>query len=394
MAANALTYNAIGLILNQIVTQATGRAQITPTNTSDFVAVANTGLQAGYDNLMGAISQVLSRTIISNRPYSRKFKGLEADSIRYGNHVRKINYLDRVWEDGSRLPLVTGVTVDDQAPTLDDVIQTNFYGQNDYEIPWTLFSNQLDVAFRSPEDLGAFISGKLQNISDMVEQKHESLARMTIANLIAGIISIGNTNQVVHLVTEYNTYSGYSPAKTLTDIRGDADEYAKFTKWVYGRVAQLSSMLTERSVIYHQNIAGRDLSRHTPYGMQNVYLLSSERFQMEAGVLADVYHDNYLRMADTDILNFWQSITTPDTINVTPTYMDTTGALVTPQSAVSQADVFGVICDVEAAGYTIVNQRTTSAAYNGKGEFQNFWMKFTDRYWNDFTENAVVLLMD
>lgn len=394
MAANALTYNAIGLILNQIVTQATGRAQITPTNTSDFVAVANTGLQSGYDNLMGAISQVLSKTIISNRPYSRKFKGLEADSIRYGNHVRKINYLDRVWEDGSRLPLTTGVTVDDQAPTLDDVIQTNFYGQNDYEIPWTLFSNQLDVAFRSPEDLGAFISGKLQNISDMVEQKHESLARMTIANLIAGIISIGNTNQVVHLVTEYNTYSGYSPAKTLTDIRGDADEYAKFTKWVYGRVAQLSSMLTERSVIYHQNIAGRDISRHTPYGMQNVYLLSSERFQMEAGVLADVYHDNYLRMADTDILNFWQSITTPDTINVTPTYMDTTGALVTPQSAVSQADVFGVICDVEAAGYTIVNQRTTSAAYNGKGEFQNFWMKFTDRYWNDFTENAVVLLMD
>ena len=394
MAANALTYNAIGLILNQIVTQATGRAQITPTNTSDFVAVANTGLLAGYDNLMGAISQVLSRTIISNRPYSRKFKGLEADSIRYGNHVRKINYLDRVWEDGSRLPLTTGVTVDDQAPTLDDVIQTNFYGQNDYEIPWTLFSNQLDVAFRSPEDLGAFISGKLQNISDMVEQKHESLARMIIANLNAGIISIGNTNQVVHLVTEYNTYSGYSPAKTLTDIRGDADEYAKFTKWVYGRVAQLSSMLTERSVIFHQNIAGKDISRHTPYGMQNVYLLSSERFQMEAGVLADVYHDNYLRMADTDILNFWQSITTPDTINVTPTYMDTTGALVTPQTAVSQADVFGVICDVEAAGYTIVNQRTTSAAYNGKGEFQNFWMKFTDRYWNDFTENAVVLLMD
>ena len=394
MAANVLTYNAIGTILNQIVTQATGRAQITPTNTSDFVAVANTGLQAGYDNLMGAISQVLSKTVISNRPYSRKFKGLEADNIRYGNHVRKINYIDRIWEDGSRLPLTTGVTVDDQAPTLDDVIQTNFYGQNDYEIPWTLFSNQLDVAFQSPESLGAFISGKLQNISDMVEQKHESLARMTIANLIAGIISIGNTNQVVHLVTEYNTYSGYSPAKTLTDIRGDADEYAKFTKWVYGRVAQLSSMLTERSVIYHQNIAGKDISRHTPYEMQNVYLLSSERFQMEAGVLADVYHDNYLRMADTDILNFWQSITTPDTINVTPTYMDTTGALVTPQSPVSQANVFGIIADVEAAGYTVVNQRTTSAAYNGKGEFQNFWLKFTDRYWNDYTESAIVLLMD
>ena len=394
MAANVLTYNAIGTILNQIVTQATGKAQITPTSTSEFTAVAQTGLLAGYENLMGAISQVLSRTIISTRPYYRHFQGFEADNIRYGNHVRKINYVDREWEDGSRLPLTTGVTVDDQAPTLDDVLQTNFYGQNDYEIPWTLFSNQIDTAFSGPDELAAFVSSKLQNISDMREQKHESMARMILANLIAGVISINNAPQLVHLVTEYNTYSGYSPAKTLTEIRGDSAEYTKFVKWVYGRVAQVSSMLTERSIIYHQNVTGKEISRHTPYDMQNVYLLSSERFQMEASVLADVYHDNYLRMADTAILNFWQSIRTPDTINVTPTYMDTDGSLVTPQTAVNQANVFGVICDVEAAGYTIVNQRTTNAAYNGKGEFQNFWLKFTDRYWNDFTENAVVLLMD
>ena len=394
MAANVLTYNAIGTILNQIVTQATGKAQITPTNTSEFTAVAQTGLLAGYDNLMGAISQVLSRTIISTRPYSRHFQGLEADNIRYGNHVRKINYVDREWEDGSRLPLTTGVTVDDQAPTLDEVLQTNFYGQNDYEIPWTLFSNQIDVAFQNADELGSFITGKLQNISDMTEQKHESMARMILANLIAGVISINNAPQIVHLVTEYNTYSGYSPAKTLTEIRGDAAEYSKFVKWVYGRVAQISSMLTERAIIYHQNVTGKEISRHTPYNKQNVYLLSSERFQMEASVLADVYHDNYLRMADKAILNFWQSITTPDTINVTPTYMKTDGTLETPQAAVNQANVFGVITDVESAGYTIVNQRTTSAAYNGKGEFQNFWLKFTDRYWNDFTENTIVLLMD
>lgn len=394
MAANTLSYNAIATILNQIVQEATGQAVITPTTGNDFITVAQIGLNSGYDNLMGAISQVLSRTIISNRPYSRKFKGLEADSIRWGNHVRKINYIDRTWDDGSRLPITNGVSIDDQAPILDDVLQTNFYSQNDYEIQWTLFSNQLDVAFQGPDEFGAFISGKLQNISDMVEQKHETLARATLANLMGGIIDIGNTSQVIHLVTEYNTYCGYSPVKTLTDIRGDALEYAKFTKWVYGRVAQLSAMLTERSIVYHQNVTGKEISRHTPYEMQNVYLLSSERFQMEAGVLADVYHDNYLRMADTGILNFWQSILSPDYIDVEPVYMKTDGSLETAGAAVNQGDVFGIICDVEAAGYTICNQRTTSAAYNGKGEYQNFWMKWTDRYWNDYTENAVVLILD
>ena len=395
MAANALTYNAIGTIVSQIVSQATGKAVIAPVNTSDFITVANMGLQAGYDNLMGSISQVLSKTIISNRPYTRHFKGLEADSLRWGNHVRKISYVDRDWEDGARLPIVNGVAVDDQKPTVDEVLQTNFYGQNDYQIPWTLFTNQLDVAFKSPDEFGAFISGKLQNISDMVEQKHESLARMALANLIMGVYT-AYSGQVIHLVTEYNTYVGNSPAKTLIELRASS-EYPAFMKWVYGRVAQLSAMLTERSTIYHQNITtpvDKTIARHTPYNKQNVYLLSSEKFYMESRVLADAYHDNYLQLADTEMLNFWQDINSPDTLEIKATYLNNDGTLVTMGSASTVSNIFGVIADVEACGYTIVNQRSTSAAYNGNGEYQNFWLKFTDRYWNDFTENALVLVMD
>ena len=391
MAANSLSFNDISMVLYDIVTQATGTNSIMPTNTSDFVAVANTGLLAGYDNLMGAISQVLSRTVISNRPYTRKFKGLEADSIRWGNHVRKISYIDRQWQPAGRLPIVNGVAVDDQKPILDDVIQTNFYGQNDYEIQWTLYANQLDVAFRDPDEFARFISGKLQNISDMVEQKHESLARMTIANLIAGVDIIGNPAQAVHLLTEYNTITGLQ--LTSTTVYQPAN-FAPFMKWVYSRIASVSSLLAERSVIFHQNITGKEVTRHTPEPYQRVYLFAPARYQIDARVLADTYHDTYLRQAYTETVNYWQSISSPDAITVVPTYMDATGALVTPQNASSLTNIFGVIMDQEAAGYTICNQRTTSAPFNGEGEYQNFWMKFTDRYWNDFTENAVVLYLD
>ena len=391
MAANALTFNDIAIVLNQVVTQATGQAQIVATNTSDFVTVAQTGLLAGYDNLMGAISQVLSRTITSQRAYDRKFRGLEADSIRWGNHVRKINYADRAWQSPGRLPITNGVAVDDQKPVLDNVLQTNFYGQNDYEIQWTLFSNQVDVSFESPEAFGAFISGKMQTISDQVEQKHESMARMIIANMIAGIISINNASQIVHLLTEYNAQTGLS----LTAITVyDPANYPAFIKWVYGRIAQVSSMLTERSTVYHQNVTGKAIARHTPYERQLVYLYAGERYGIESRVIADVFHDNYLKLADTESVNFWQAIGTPDSINIKPTYMKTDGTLDTPASAVSQGKIFGIIADDEAMGYTICNQRTTQAAYNGEGEYQNFWIKFTDRYWNDFTENAVVFLLD
>lgn len=389
--ANALTFNDIAIVLNQVVTQATGQASLVATNTSDFVTVAQTGLLSGYDNLMGAISQVLSKTIISQRAYSRKFKGLEADSIRWGNHVRKINYIDRAWQSPGRLPIVNGVAVDDQKPILDDVIQTNFYGQNDYEIQWTLYSNQLDVALKSPDEFGAFVTGKLANISNQVEQKHESMARMILANMIAGIITINNSDQIVHLLTEYNTQTGLTLTSTTVY---DPANYPAFIKWVYGRIAKASSMLTERSIIYHQNVTGSEIARHTPYENQLVYLYAGERYAIESRVLADVFHDNYLKLADTESVNFWQSIGTPDEINILPTYMKTDGSLDQPGSAVNQSKIFGIIADQEALGYTICNQRTTNAAYNGEGEYQNFWLKFTDRYWNDFTENAVIFLLD
>ena len=340
---------------------------------------------------MGAISQVLSRTVISNRPYTRKFRGLEADNIRWGNHVRKINYVDRPWQPAGRLPITNGVAVDDQKPILDNVLQTNFYGQDDYEIQWTLYSNQLDVAFRGPDEFASFISGKLQNISDMVEQKHETLARSTLANLIGGIMLINNTNQIVHLLTEYNTLTGLT--LTSQTVYQPAN-FPGFMKWVYSRIAGISSMLTERTLLYHQNVTGQEIARHTPEPYQRVFLFAPARYQVDARVLADTYHDNYLTRAYTETVNFWQSSSTPDTINVKATYMDNTGSLVTPASASATSDIFGLIMDTEAAGYTICNQRTTSAAYNGEGEYQNFWLKFTDRYWNDFTENAVVLLLD
>ena len=56
MAANTLTFTDISTILNSVVQQATGQAALTPTNTSDFITVAQKGLLAGYDNLMGCLS--------------------------------------------------------------------------------------------------------------------------------------------------------------------------------------------------------------------------------------------------------------------------------------------------------------------------------------------------
>ena len=44
--ANTLSINQIGTLIQAVAEQATGRTTITPTNTKDFVAVAQTALLA------------------------------------------------------------------------------------------------------------------------------------------------------------------------------------------------------------------------------------------------------------------------------------------------------------------------------------------------------------
>lgn len=87
--ANTLTFDQISTVLNDIVKQATGMETMKATDTSSFVAQAQTALLAGNDRIMDSISQVLDRTIFSVRPYSAKFRGAEENHSAMGKSCAK-----------------------------------------------------------------------------------------------------------------------------------------------------------------------------------------------------------------------------------------------------------------------------------------------------------------
>lgn len=392
MAVNDLTFNQLSMILNSIVQQATGQQAQQVTNTAEFVSVAQTALKTGYDPVLQAISQVLSRTIFSIRPYTRKFGGLMVSNQQFGNIVRKLNIADKDWEEDSRFELTDQNSVDMYKVNKPLILQTNFYGANVFEKSLTIFKDQLDCAFSNPDEFGRFVSMTMTNASDMIEQAHENLARATLANFIGGKIS-GDAASVIHLLTEYNTITGLKTPLTAETVYQPAN-FKPFMQWVYSRVASLSSLMTERTQKFHINVTGKEISRHTPVNKQKVYLYAPARYQTETMVLADVYHDNFLRMADNETVNFWQSIDKPDEINVQPVYLQADGTLKSDDSPVNQKGIFGVMFDEEAAGYTVVNQWSAPTPFNSKGGYSNIFWHFTDRYWNDFTENGIVLLLD
>lgn len=402
MSVNTMNFQQIATVLNSIVHQATGQNVITPTNTAEFVSVANTALSLGNDVIMNAISSVLSRTIFSIRPYSAKFVGLEKDLPRWGAYMRKLSIADSDWADDEAYKYPVTYDASENPPTGDggvvdqwkikkpNVLQTNFYGASVFCDHITIFEEQLENAFHSPEELGSFLSMIMTNLSNRIEMSRDAVARGLVANMIGALVTENDSNRVVHLLTEYNAQTGL----TLTAQSVYAPEnFPAFMKWVYARIAQISDLMTENSLLYQTVITGKPVLRHTPMQNQKVYLYSPARHQIDARVLADTFHDNYLRYADVESVNYWQSIKTPDAVNVSPVYTSTAGAVVNGD-AVSKAGIFGLMFDEDAMGYAILDRRLVPTGINASGLYRNLFLHAKNKVFFDNTEKAVVLLLD
>ena len=403
MSVNTLNFEQVSTVLTSIVKQATGQSVLTPTDTGSFTSVAQVALRADRDSVMNAISNVLARTIFSIRPYSAKMTGLMLDTFRWGAMMRKLSIADSDWADDPAYKWPALFDVSQNPPTGDgqaidpwtikkpNVLQTNFYGASVYFDEMTIFEDQLETAFQGPEQLGSFLSLLMTNLSNRLELSNEGIRRGLVANAIGAVIDENNTDRVVHLLTEYNTATGQS--YTATSIYEPAN-FAPFMKWVYSRVAQISDLMTEMSTKFQTVITGKPVLRHTPQQDQRIYLYSPTRHDIDARVLADTFHDSYLKYADVESVNYWQSINTPDSINVTPAYTSTAGVLVTPGSAVSQGSIFGIMFDRDAMGMTLLDRRVLSTPLNTKGLYRNLHIHCKQRVVFDNTEKIVVLLLD
>lgn len=378
-------------LLNEIHEQATGQKSIAPVNTAEFVSMAQATLSsAGYETTLNAIDNVLARTIVAVRPYNRKFKGLENSADRWGAVIRKINFGDRGAEADEAYNTVDGQSIDPFKVRKPDVLTTRYIGSAVFQQHYTRYKYQLDTAFENEANFMAFINGMLTHMSNEWEQWLENMTRATLTNLMGALVDENKAGRVVHLLTEYKAKTGL----TLTAQDIYKPDYVKpFFQWLYGRVAELTNLMTERSALFHTEITGHAIMRHTPLQYQRVYLLAGIMAGIKATVKADTYNQDFLQLAETESVSYWQSIETPDTINVTPVTIDATGAETTGD-AVSKAGVMGIIFDRDACGYNVAVNEIEPVIYNPAGSYWNIFHKARMSYLNDMTENAVLLLLD
>ena len=393
--ANTWSIDQVSTVLREVLKQSEGAENVAALDTNQLLTLGETAIHTPKkDAVMNAITQVITRTIFSSRKYDRKFKSMMKNESEWGNMVRKIVSLDDNGDvdDNASYNLTDGGSVDPFIVTKPKVVQFNFVGQMTYELRKTIFDTQLNTAFNSMADFSAFIAMVFTYVDNKIEKIHEETARACLSGFIASKVASDTTN-VIHLVSEYKTLIGQS-TYTLADMM-KPENFGSFMKWVYARMETVSNMMTEYSTKFHKNLTAGNIMRHTPKALQDFYVYAPVFYEVTDRVLADTYHESFLRLSDSvEMVNFWQSIDDPDAINVTtPEYINTEGAIVTAGTDVNQANVFAVICDREAMGYSPILERVKSI-YNPRGEYTNWFWKFNERTYRDESENFVVFLLD
>ena len=392
-----------GTLLADVVQQATGRKVLTASTPGEWTSVAQSALSAGVEPILNTLVNMWSRTIFSVRPYSAKLKGLEMSADRFGLMTRKLSpvvkdpgddaaYLWPVAYDASQSPATgDGHSVDMYAISKKQVLQTGFAGAAVYQEIFTIFKDQLDGAFQSPSEFMAFNEMQMADRSNSIESWKENVKRSLLANMILSLSVENQTGRVIHLITEYNADTGAS--LTSTTVFAPAN-FPSFVRWMVARFNTLARMMSERTAMFQTTISGNYVLRHTPAEDLRVYITGRFKDMMDTMALSVTFNDQYLKLADVEGINFWQSTSAPDSVTGKPTYTNTSGVATTPGSASTVSKIVGVMFDRDALGMASILEESALSPYNVKGRYWNnaYNNKFKTRF--DMTEKAVLLLLD
>ena len=401
---NSMIVQQASTFLNAVVSQMTDQSGLAAINDfSDVVSVAEVLLQTGRDPVLNAVSQVWRDTVFAVRDYDLPNSALRMTASRYGNATRKLSPVANTAEDdpawdwpatydaGQTPPLGDGNSIDPWKIKKSKVLQTNFYGSSVYHMVYSVFLSQFDVAFSSAEELVRF---NQMNVTERLNdrKRYEEAKSMALqVNFIAGLLDEGNTDRIVHALTEYNALTGLSLTATTVFQPGNLEG---FIRWLYSRIKSIVGLMRHSSQKFQTVIGTLPILRHTSPENVRVALYRPFLEMINSMVLSGLYHNDLMTLPTYEAVDFWQSIDTPQGINAKPVYTDTNGNQKIATAAVTNSTVIGLIHDRDALGYAWLNPHTLVSPLNSAGEYYNedYHARFATL--SDNTEKAVLICLD
>lgn len=414
--ARVLTQKDAYTLINSLVKQATGQLTLTATDVSSFISVGETLMQSGAENVLGALSLLIGRTLVASRPYRARFGMLNAlNTGVYTHRMRKISfYADEAlpsgaWNTDLYTNFAEGYTSGDNggASTKSqweqhrkECLEVNFGGSSVWQYCITRYRDQLQQAFRGPDEFNTFIGGMLTEVANDLESEREAFNRMTFCSEVAKRFYLeGNSitkGCAINLTAAFN--AKFSTTYNSAQLRST---YLKeFLAFMVATIKEVSDRMTERGTDYHDpyaNTAGQVILRHTPYDRQRIMLYGPLFRDAEAMVLPEIFRPEYLDIdRQFERVEFWQSNyndTVRPQISMTSAYLDHITGEQTTTGAISIEYLVGAIWDEDAIMTDLQLDSVDVSPLESRKKYYNTWYDFSRNAITDQTENMVIFYM-
>lgn len=404
-----LTYTQIAPLLTEMYNQYTGR---TSAQSLTFGQMQNTfkmGFEREDDTLYQIVPTVLSKSIYSIRPYSRKLSGMVWDEQRFGNYIRKFSPIvndseiaNDEWNINVELakPDASQDWKSGTKPVKYDVLLTIASGGKTFARKCTIYKNQINAAFNSEAGVAAYFSMLMTEFSNIYEIDLENRSRAQLANLAIILADAGKAKpttgnmckkeQVFHALTKYNAETGL--AMTAKTIMNPAD-FRPFMIWLSAEMKTLKENLAIRGTRFHGDFTGKVVNRHTDASDLRFYLISKFGNYFEANG-SEFFHPEKAELGDYEKVTFWTDPSNPMQIKGSAEGVKPDGVTKFTLADQTVDNVLGIMMDIDTMGIVPVDQWSATEPFNARYGYRNCWNHYTFKTPVDFTENAILILLD
>lgn len=405
----SLNYTQISAILNTMYEEYTGRKTGQQLSFGQMQNTFKMGFEREDDNLYQIIPTVLAKTIFSIRPYSRKLSGMVWDAQRYGNYIRKFTPIvkdSNIDNDEWNINAELAKKEEEQdwkagtKPVKYDVLLTIASGGQTFARKYTIWKNQLNAAFDSEDGVASYFSMLMTEFSNIYEIDLENIARAQLANLAIILADAGSTtptegnlckkNQVFHALTKYNDETGL--AMTAKTIMNPAD-FRPFMVWLSAEMKTLKENLAIRGTRFHGDFTDKVVNRHTDARDLRFYLVSKFGNYFEANG-SEFFHPEKAELGDYEKVTFWTDPENPMTITGSAEGVNKDGKSKFTVTNKTVKNVLGLMMDIDTLGIVPVDQSSALEPLNARYLFRNGWNHYTFKTPVDYTENAILILLD
>ena len=411
--ARVLTPKDAHALMNEIMKEACGVKAIAVVDSSSFVSAGETVLATGVEHTLNALSTVIGRTLMAVRPYNAKLKILNAiNTNMYTNRLRKVSFYSKDsldagnlntdlfsknlyngYDNGSNSGASTASMWVQDKPI---ALEVNFGGCSTWQECLTTYKYQLKNAFRSEGDFNAFISGIMTAKANDIEMRKEAFNRMLLLNAIGATYQSTSSECKVNLTEEFNAKFGTK----YTSVQLRSTYLKEFMQFFVSRIKQDMRKLTLNSTLYHMSpsktVDGttyNKILRHTPIDKQRLMLYNPLFMDAESYVFPEIFNTKYLDIGKQyEGIDFWQSISTPEKVDVTPAITDSNGKC-TKGTNVKLDFVVGLLYDVDALMIDYQLDDVSTTPEEARKHYRNTWWTFCRNAIYDPTENMILYYM-